>query len=128
MVLAIPGDKRPDAVGDRCRWTVSGQAFQNIRVGKRARDIALLHWHIVADGFAADTLFDFVDKGHQSHRCPAGDVDDAVGGDRRNCVIEWFAVDRPDRHALCEPVDTFDQIVDVGEIALDIAVIVDVDR
>ncbi|MPL96396.1 hypothetical protein SDC9_42574 [bioreactor metagenome] len=129
IIVAIPVDEGLHPLGHPGLRMIAGQRLQKRGVGPGRGHVPRLHRHQVALGHPARRRLDRGDVIGQLHRLGIADVDDAPRRHRREAVaLGHDAIRGPHRHRVDQQADRLDQIGDIGEVALHVAVIVDIDR
>src|SRR5665213_737122 len=124
LIGHIPFHEPRDPVGDWRRRLEVNIAHEVIDIGVSGRHVARLHRHQLADGLLADRLLQEIDHARDVDRIIVADVIHApwhgtacwIG---RVAGPSWIGL----RGAVDKANDTFDDIVDIGEIATHLAMI-----
>ena len=117
IVVLIPCRELAQPLFNRRRWLEVKVALQFAHIRVRLIDIARLHWQELLLCRLADGLLQHLDEMHELLRLVVADVIDLVA------VAELIRLRRIAEHVL----DACDDIVDIGEVTVHIAVVVDLD-
>ena len=122
---AVPGHEALHAFLHPHLRAMAGGLEQRLGIGPGARHVAGLHGLEVALRLAAGGLLDGVDKVHQRHGAAVADVVERVGG---GAGVGRVGAAPGLRYHVQDAHDPFDDIVDIGEVALHVAVVEHLDR
>ena len=108
----------------------TGQLPQEPRIGPGRVHVARLHRHVVPDRPDPEGVLDRVDEVEQLHLVRVTDVDDPERRDRGQAVVVGYLlwILRSLGYRIHQHPDPPNQVTDVGEVAVHVAVVVDIDR
>lgn len=129
VILAIPIHKARNALLHAGGGGEAGGGLQRAGVGRGGGHVAVLHGQEVFLRGFAQRVFQRGDVGHQLDGIVVADVEHAVRRPARGGVGLLFVKGRICLgRAVTDADDAFDDVVDVGEVALHFAVVEHVDR
>ncbi|VXA81567.1 hypothetical protein AERO8C_120094 [Aeromonas veronii] len=129
IVVEIPADKLGNPLLEGRGGAQAGEGVQRLAVGPGGVHVTCLHRQHPLDGGFADGLFQRLDKIEQPYRLAVTDIEDAVGGCALGrALLAGVPIGIGAGRLIGDGEDPRDDVIYVGEVAAESAVVVHIDR